>query len=104
AMRACLERHGYRPKRKKQFVASASAPMHVHGLNVNNSASLPPQRRQRLRNEVFLLERWSKMQPWDTALEHAFLRLTARVGQLKRINAGEARRLKLRLNALASAR
>jgi hypothetical protein len=104
AMRACLERHGYRPKRKKQFVASAGAPMQVHGLNVNSSASVPSRRRQHLRNEVFLLERWAQMQPWDGALERVFLRLSARIGQLQQINAGEARRLKHRLNTLLSAR
>jgi hypothetical protein len=104
AMRACLERHGYRPKRKKQFVASAGAPMQVHGLNVNSSASVPSCRRQQLRNEVFLLERWAQMQAWDSALERVFLRLTARIGQLKQINAGEARRLRHRLNALLPAR
>jgi Reverse transcriptase (RNA-dependent DNA polymerase) len=104
SMRACLERHGYRPKRKKQFVVSAGAPMHVHRLNVNSSASVPSHRRQQLRNEVFLLERWTQMQLWDDSLERVFLRLSARVGQLQQTNAGEARRLKHRMNALLPAR
>jgi hypothetical protein len=103
-MRACLERHGYRPKRKKQFVVSAGVPMHVHRLNVNDSASVPSDRRQQLRNEVFLLERWAQMQPWDDALERVFLRLSARIGQLRQTNAGDARRLKRRMNALLPAR
>jgi hypothetical protein len=103
-MRACLERPGYRPKRKKQFVATPGTPMHVHGLNVNSSASMPTQRRQRLRNEVFLVEQWARLTPWDAAIERAHLRLRARVGQLTQTNPGEARRLKRRLQALLSMR
>ncbi len=74
--------------------------MHVHGLNVNSSASVPLRRRQHLRNEIFLLERWAQMQPWDGALERVFLRLSARIGQLQQINPGEARRFKRRLQVL----
>lgn len=104
AMRSSLERHGYRPKRRKQFVASSGAPMHVHGLNVNTTASVPPRRRQQLRNEVFLLQRWAGAQPWDEAIERVFLRLSARIGQLMQINPGEARRLRRRLQSVAAAR
>ena len=103
-MRSMLERQGYRPKRSKQFVAAQNGPMQVHRLNVNSSASSPRQCRQRLRNEVFLLERWADMEPWDSRLERAYLRVSARVGQLKQLNSGEWRRLRGRLKALESRR
>jgi len=64
AMRSALERLGHKPKRAKQFIATPRQAMRVHGLNVNSAASLPARRRQSLRNEVFLLERWSATEPW----------------------------------------
>jgi Reverse transcriptase (RNA-dependent DNA polymerase) len=103
-MRRTLEREGFRPKRSKQFVAVAGKPMRVHGLNVNSMPSVPPAARQRLRNEVFLLERWAAMQPWDKPLEQCFLRLSSRVGHLKQTNLGDARRLQLRLKQLVPLR
>jgi hypothetical protein len=99
-MRGMLERDGFQPKRAKQFVASAAHAMRVHGLNVNAAASTPRQRRRHLRTEVFLLERWVDMQPWDGRVEQVFRRLSARVGQLKQLNPGDARRLQGRLRAL----
>lgn len=104
AMRGMLIQHGYRPKRKKQFVATPSNAMKVHGLNVNSSASSPSQRRQLLRNEIFLLERWVGMQDWDAAIDRTYLRLSTKVGQLKQLNPGEARRLRRRLDTLVQVR
>ncbi len=103
-IRRTLEREGFRPKRSKQFVAAAGKPMRIHGLNVNSTASVPPAMRQRLRNEVFLLERWAEMQPWNQTLEQCFLRLASRVGHLKQTNLGDARRLQLRLKQLVPLR
>lgn len=102
--RAALEQHGYKPKREKQFVVTRAGPMQVHRLNVNSSASTPRARRQSLRNEVFLLERWADMQSWDAALERAYLRVSSRVGQLKQMNPGDSRRLRHRLRALETRR
>jgi hypothetical protein len=103
-MRQMMEREGFRPKRSKQFVARSSRPMQVHRLNVNSSASSPQSYRRSLRNELFLLEKWTTMQPWDAAMERAYLRISARVGQLKHLNPGVARSLRARLVALAPLR
>lgn len=102
-VRSALEREGFTPKRKKQFVATASDAMRVHGLNVNSTPSMPRKLRQQLRTEVFQLERRATTQPWDAQLEHRFIRLSSRVGHLKSINPGDARRLKSRLQQLATA-
>jgi Reverse transcriptase (RNA-dependent DNA polymerase) len=104
AMRSSLERAGFVPKRKKQFVVSADGAMRVHGLNVNETVSSPAKRRQQLRNEVFLLERWTAMQAWDRAIERCYLSLCSRIGHLAQMNSGEARRLKNRLNRVSAFR
>jgi hypothetical protein len=103
-MRGALEREGFAPKRAKQFVATARDVMRVHGLNVNGIVSSPTERRRRLRNEVFLLERWAAMECWNTPLERCYLRLCSTVGALAQTNAGDARRLKMRLNGLSKYR
>ncbi len=103
-MRRALEREGFKPKRKKQFVNIAGKPMRVHGLNVSGQASVPQIVRQRLRNEVFLVERWAGMQPWDEQLDHCFLRVSSKVGHLKQTNPGDARRLQMRLRELRAMR
>lgn len=103
-MRRTLEREGFRPKRSKQFVAIAGRPMRVHGLNVNSTPSTPPVARQRLRNEVFLLEKWAEMESWGEALERSFLRVSSKVGHLKQTNPGDARRLQIRLKRLVPRR
>jgi hypothetical protein len=103
-MRGALEREGLLPKRSKQFVATASHPMRVHGLNVNGSVSSPAERRRQLRNEVFLLEKWAAMETWNSSLEQCYLRLCSRVGALAMTNAGDARRLKARLNGISRER
>jgi hypothetical protein len=103
-MRGVLEREGFTPKRRKQFVATAGRRMRVHGLNVNSKASAPRVVRQKLKNEVFLLERWAEMQPWNSEIDRCFVRLASRVGQLKQTNPGESRRLKGRLHRLSEDR
>lgn len=103
-MRSALERHGFKPKRTKQFVAVAGKAMKVHGLNVNGSVSSPGQHRQQLRNEVFLLERWADMQSWDANMERSYISLSSRIGQLVQLNPGEARRLKKRLLSISDRR
>jgi hypothetical protein len=100
-MRGALEREGFLPNRRKQFVATAGDVMRVHGLNVNGMISSPMERRWQLRNEVFLLERWAAIEAWNSPLEQCYLRLCSRVGALVRTNAGDARRLKIRLNHLS---
>ena len=103
-LRSGLEKLSHRPKRAKQFVAIPQRAMRVHRLNVNSIASVPGTRRQSLRNEVFLLERWSASQPWDGQLEAAYFRLRTRVGHLRHTNPGDPRRLMSRLDALISRR
>jgi hypothetical protein len=104
AMRHSLERQGFTPKRKKQFVTTSGSVMRVHALNVNVSVSSPARRRQKIRNEVFLLEKWTVMQSWDSAMERCYLSLCSKVGHLAQLNAGDARRLKSRLNGVAAFR
>lgn len=104
SMRRVLEREGFTPKRKKQFVATAGGSIRVHGLNVNAAPSTPPQVRQRLRNEMFLLERWAAMHAWDAQIERCFVRVSSLVGHLKQTNPGPARRLHDRLKQLAPLR
>jgi hypothetical protein len=104
AMRNSMELAGFAPKRQKQFVVTAGSAMPVHGLNVNASVSLPPKRRRQLRNEVFLLERWTAMQAWDAPMERCYLSLCSRIGHLAQTNAGDARRLKSRLNQVSACR
>jgi hypothetical protein len=99
-LRGALEREGFMPKRSKQFVATAGDVMRVHGLNVNGIVSSPADRRRKLRNEVFLLERWAAMECWNAPLERCYLRICSRVGSLAQTNSGDARRLKVRLNGL----
>jgi hypothetical protein len=104
AMRNSLEHAGFAPKRKKQFVVTSANAMRVHGLNVNSTASMPSKRKQQLRNEVFLLERWTTMQAWDAQMERCYLSLCSRIGHLGQMNAGDARRLKNRLNQMSAFR
>jgi hypothetical protein len=104
AMRNSMELAGFSPNRQKQFVVTAGSAMPVHGLNVNDSVSLPAKRRQQLRNEVFLLERWTVMQAWDAPMERCYLSLCSRIGHLVQTNAGDARRLKSRLNQVSACR
>jgi Reverse transcriptase (RNA-dependent DNA polymerase) len=104
AMRSSLERQGLAPKRSKQFVATAGNVMRVHGLNVNGIVSSPSRRRQKIRNEVFLLERWAGMESWNSPLERCYLRLCSQVGSLAPTNPGEARRLKSRLSEVSKCR
>jgi hypothetical protein len=103
-LRSALERQGHRPKREKQFVGTQRRAIAVHGLNVNSCASVPLARRRALRGEVFRLERQTEASSWDSTTESTYLSLCTRVGQLRQTNAGDARRLKLRLDAIAKKR
>jgi hypothetical protein len=104
SMRSVLEREGFKPKRKKQFVATAANVMRVHGLNVNSTPSAPRQVRRRLRTEFYLFEKRVATQPWDAELELCFMSISSRVGHLKQTNQGDAHRLKLRLQQMSCAR
>jgi hypothetical protein len=104
AMRSSLELAGFAPKRKKQFVVTGVGAMKIHGLHVNGTVSMPSKRRQQLRNEVFLLEKWTAMQPWNASMERCYLSLCSRIGHLVQMNAGEARRLKIRLDQVSAFR
>lgn len=103
-LRSALERQGHRPKRAKQFVATQRCAIKVHGLNVNSSASVSLARRRALRSEVSRLERLAEGAAWDAALESSYLRLCTCIGQLNQTNVGEARRLKVRLDAIGTKR
>lgn len=103
-MRRTLEREGFKPKRKKQFAVAGCKSLRVHGLNVNSKPSAPAATRRCIRNEVFLVERWAEMHPWDEKIERCFVRASSKVGHLKQTNAGEARRLQQRLKQLAQHR
>lgn len=99
-MRAALERTGWKPKRKKQFVASAGSRMRVHGLNVNGPASKDRRYRHNLRADVFRLERMAQGGEFTPEFDTKFQQAASRIGALLSLNPEDAKRLKGRLRAL----
>jgi hypothetical protein len=103
--RSMLIRHGFRPKRKKQFVGSRQQVMKVHNLSVNTSVSQPEKKRKALRTGLhqfrLAVDATAK---WNGDLEGQYLRLAKRIGQLGQTNKGLATTMRKRLKALASFR
>ena len=103
--RSMLIRHGYRPKRKKQFIRSQLQTMTVHNLNVNSTVSQPEKKRKDIRAGLHQFERAVAVTAvWNTELEGQYLRLATRLGQLRLTNPGVATTMRKKLRELASFR
>jgi Reverse transcriptase (RNA-dependent DNA polymerase) len=101
-MRGTLERAGLRPKRKKQFIASAGSSMKVHQLNVAGTASKDQKYRRNLRAAVNNLELMAGRNEFSPAFENSLRSAISRVAGILNLNPGLAYRLKSRLSFLAT--
>jgi hypothetical protein len=100
-MRGTLERAGLRPKRKKQFIASAGSSMKVHHLKVASTASKDQKYRRVLRATVHNLELMAGRNEFSPEFEKSLTSAVSRVGGILTLNPGFAYRLKLRLSLVA---
>jgi hypothetical protein len=100
-MRGTLERAGLRPKRKKQFIASAGSSMKVHHLNVSGTASKDQKYRRNLRATVHNLELMAGRNEFSPEFEKSLRSAVSRVAGILKLNPGFAYHLKFRLSLLA---
>jgi hypothetical protein len=100
-MRGTLERAGFRPKRKKQFVASAGSAMQVHRLNVANTASKNQKYRRNLRAAVHNLEWMVRRNEFSAEFDTLLRQTVSRTAGIVSLNPADAYRFKLRLSLLA---
>jgi hypothetical protein len=101
-MRGTLERAGLRPKRKKQFVASAGSAMQVHRLNVANAASKDQKYRRNLRAAVHNLEWMARRNEFTAEFDTLLRRAAGRAEGIVSLNPADAYRLKFRLSLLVT--
>jgi hypothetical protein len=100
-MRGTLERAGLRPKRNKQFIATAGSSMKVHRLNVAATASKDQQYRRNLRATVHNLELMANRNELSLEFEKSLRSAVSRVAGILDLNLGFAYCLKFRLSLLA---
>lgn len=103
--RSMLIRHGFKPKRKKQFIRSQLQTMKVHNLNVNSQVSQPLKKRKGLRAGMQQFKLATEMTAvWNRELEDQYLRLANRIGQLRLTNPSAATTMRKKLTESASFR
>lgn len=103
-LRSVLERTGFRPKRKKQFVAHRGTQITVHRLNVNNKVSRDRSSRKNLRLELLLLEEMAKSDELATKFDRLLRRVSSKIGTLKTTNPGSALAFRKRLHSIRAER
>lgn len=99
-IRSVLERTGFRPKRKKQFVAHRGTQITVHRLNVNNAVSRDRSSRKNLRLELLLLEKMVKSDELATKCDRLLRRISSKIRLLKTTNPGSASALHKLLDSI----
>lgn len=88
----------YRPKRSKHKISGKNERMEITGLNVNSkSPSLPKQKRNRIRTQVFQLEQTFKKEGNTVAYRKRWRTASGNVGTLMRFHPKEAKKLRDRL-------
>lgn len=97
-----LKKYGLRPKRSKHAVYLSGDRMVVNKLVVNVRPNLTSGKRSSLRSAVRECELLSLKDRTSENFISSYRSACVRVGQLKRLDANEAKRLKARLNQIAS--
>ncbi len=96
-----LAARGFAPKRAKHKIETGRSRMEVTGLNVNAATpSMPRQRRDQIRAQVFQCERAYRFDAKSEEYQARWRSASGNVGTMKRFNPGEAKKLRARLNAI----
>ncbi|MCG7929954.1 MAG: reverse transcriptase family protein [Candidatus Thiodiazotropha lotti] len=96
-----LASRDFKPKRAKHKISTGKQRMEVTGLNVNAaSPSMPKQRRNQIRTQVFQCEQLFKQNARSPEYLAQWRKASGSVGTMKRFNPGEAKGLRARLTAV----
>ncbi len=100
SVRNMLSSYGLKVKRQKQTITTSGQQMLVHNLVVNKKINLTSIKKAKIRTEVFRCEQIAKADRESKRYEKTYRGVASKVGQLKRFNAKEARKLRERLRAI----
>jgi len=84
-------------KRRKQTITTSGNPLLVHNLVVNKKVNFTQEKRSTIRNEVYRCEQAAIKDRTSDEYRKIYRSVTSKVGQLKRSNLNEAKKLRERL-------
>jgi hypothetical protein len=100
-IRGALERTGFRPKRKKQFVRGAGSAMQVHRLNVTGAASKDRGYRKNIRAAIHSLESMVARKEFNADFDTLLRSAVSRTAGIVHLNPGDAHRFRFKLSLMA---
>ena len=99
-VRGLLERSGFQPKRKKQFIGRRGRHIAIHNLNVDARATIPLPDRKRVRAMVHRLERKISEGSLPPAFQREIDQATSHAARIRQLHPREGQALMSRIRAL----
>lgn len=99
-VRELMERSGFQPKRKKQFIGRRGQHFTIHNLNVDSRATIPLAERKKVRAMVYQLERQLAEGPPSATFRRELDRATSHAARVRQLHPREGQALMSRIRGL----